>query len=45
MGRSKEQIAKAWKDVTFSDMKGVSERSAKELSKVLAFEKSLRRKR
>lgn len=43
MGRSKAQIAKAWKRLTFSEMKGVRERSAKELKNVLAYAKKIKR--
>ncbi len=45
MARSKKDIAKVWRRLTFSKMEGVSERSGKELKGVLAFEKRLRKKR
>ena len=44
MGRSKTQIAKEWKKLTFSDMKGVRERSANELDKVLAYAKKIKKR-
>ena len=43
MARTKKSIAEEWKILTFSDMKGVSERSSKELKKVLDYEKKLRK--
>jgi len=42
--QEKQKIAQEWEHLTFTEMKGVEERSVEELRNVLAFEKCLRGK-
>jgi hypothetical protein len=39
--KSKKRIAEEWKTLTFTEMKGVSERSAKEMQNALTYQKHL----